>query len=162
MAVSELITTQGATDANSYASVAEADAYFNDLYGAGDWATATADDKKRLLLLATKMVDKLNVTYRKADDAQRLKFPIKNNYGNIEGFPEAKEATIIQAYYLLRNFESIQSTSDEAIQNISGQTLGKVQITKTAPGINPYRKYDSEVYQLLKKWIDLTVGLSRG
>jgi hypothetical protein len=52
-----LIATAGATNANSYCTVAEADAYHNYHPYASVWDAAEADQKVQLLVLATRIFD---------------------------------------------------------------------------------------------------------
>lgn len=52
-----LITTPKATDANSYASVAEADAYHETHLYASAWTSETDERKKAALVWATRMLD---------------------------------------------------------------------------------------------------------
>ncbi len=52
-----LSATAGAADANSYLTVAEADAYFYARLRMTDWNTATADDKARALIMACRHIE---------------------------------------------------------------------------------------------------------
>jgi hypothetical protein len=77
-----LITTPSDPSANSYVTLAEANAYFEDRSDVSDWTSLTDDQKEAVLKLATKHIDTfrfhgneimpLPAYYR---DKQRLKFP---------------------------------------------------------------------------------------
>ncbi len=64
-------------DTNSYVSVAEADAFFADKFFAdtSPWEAATAADKERALITATRRIDALSLVGTKADPLQALEFP---------------------------------------------------------------------------------------
>lgn len=71
-----LITTPGASDANSYVSVSDASEYFRLSYNRTAWANAGSSDKERALAEATRVLD----TYVKwfgsiASDSQALRWP---------------------------------------------------------------------------------------
>lgn len=60
MAPSALVTTAGAATANAYCTVAEADAYHENLPLAAVrviWTAASTDDKTRAILTATRLID---------------------------------------------------------------------------------------------------------
>ena len=75
MAVSGLITTIGASNANSYASLAYAEQYFEDRLFAGSWTGASDDDKLRALLQATIRIDFLDYSGERYEYEQRLRWP---------------------------------------------------------------------------------------
>jgi len=52
-----LDATVGGASANSYATVAEADSYFDERLNSSDWDNASADNKKRALIMATRRLD---------------------------------------------------------------------------------------------------------
>lgn len=64
---------------NSYVSVAEADAFFLDLFiinpEVKTWGDATNADKEKALITATRRMDALPLVGRKADPVQALEFP---------------------------------------------------------------------------------------
>lgn len=72
-----VITTAGATDANSYCSIAEADAYFDTHVYPGAWTTTDDDDKKKAALIwATRMLDDcVDWLGTKAAETQALRWP---------------------------------------------------------------------------------------
>lgn len=158
-----LVATKGASNANSYATVAEADTYLDNIYGADEWATLEDDDKARLLITATKMIDRLSINttnYGSCSSAQALNFPLVDAGGNEVGFAKAAEAAIIQAFYLYLNQDTISEGKTMAVQGIKSETIGPTN--KTITGFNPFRKFDSQVFVLLKDYLDLDFVIPRG
>lgn len=71
-----LVVTPGALDANSYATLADADAYALTLPVTNDWATATPEAKNAALVQATRLMDTLNFKgYRTNYSTQPLQWP---------------------------------------------------------------------------------------
>ncbi|AGK97407.1 DnaT-like ssDNA-binding protein [Clostridium pasteurianum] len=60
---------------NTYISVADADAYFDDRLFSDTWDNTDADTKAKALIMATKKIDRLPIIGRKAIDSQTLQFP---------------------------------------------------------------------------------------
>ncbi len=62
---------------NSYVSVADTDAFFADklFADASPWEVATAANKERALITATRRIDALSLVGTKADPLQALEFP---------------------------------------------------------------------------------------
>ena len=66
----------GRTDANSYATAAEADAYFEAHLYASAWTAATAATKAAALVMATRLVDsEFQFNGYRAHDTQALQWP---------------------------------------------------------------------------------------
>jgi hypothetical protein len=66
----------GRTDANSYATAAEADSYFEAHLYASAWTAATAATKAAALVMATRLVDSQYQFYGyRAHDTQSLQWP---------------------------------------------------------------------------------------
>lgn len=96
-----LITTPGAPDANSYSSVAEADAYAATVLYNESWLNATTEDKEIVLQWATRLLDANMSWYgSKSAEEQSLRFPRFGSH-DADGYiydsdiipPELKEAT---------------------------------------------------------------------
>jgi len=158
-----LVATKGNKDANSYATVAEADTYLDTIYGADEWATLDDDDKARLLITATKMIDRLSINtsdYGSYSKTQALNFPLADADGNETGFAKAAEAAIIQAFYIYLNHDTISEGTTMAVQGVKSETIGPT--SKTITGFNPFRKFDSQVFVLLKDYLDLDFVIPRG
>lgn len=75
MAIPALNTTIGDAAANSYISVADAEAYMDSLLNASSWTGATSDDKTRSLLTAARRLDRENWLGTRATKTQRLAWP---------------------------------------------------------------------------------------
>ena len=71
----DIITING-FDFYSYATVAQADEYFSAKFGS-EWANIDEEDKKKLLVTATREIENLCFQGVKIDKEQPLKFPRK-------------------------------------------------------------------------------------
>jgi hypothetical protein len=82
MAVSTLVTTPGASNANAYVDLATADQYHSDRPAVGTtWSSATDVDKMQAILWATKLLDSLyDWTGWVIDDTQSLLWPRTGMY----------------------------------------------------------------------------------
>ena len=148
------------TSANSYIGTVDADDYFDDLYGAEEWTPLVEDDKERLLITATKMIDRLSVGYDKAVDAQKLKFPVTIPSDTDDGWDAVQEACCLQALYLLNNNDAIQEALNITIQGVKSESLSSV--SKSTTGYNSFRRFHPDVLKLLAKYIDLDFKTYRG
>lgn len=155
----DIIATKGDAAANSYATTDEAEAYFDDLYGADEWSSLDEDSQMRLLLTATKQIDRLKMIFDKATATQALKFPAGNS-GTDDGFDRAKEACILQAYFLLKNNDAIQEGYNLAIQGLKSEGLSSV--SRSITGFNTLRRFHPDVLKLLAGFIDLEFKTYRG
>jgi hypothetical protein len=153
--------TKGGLNSNSYATVEEADAFLNTIYGADEWASLGADDKARLLITATRFIDRLSVTYSSIDVSQALNFPLDTgSLDGDDGFAQAKRACIIQAFYLFRNNDTIGEAQNMAIQGVKQEGIGPTN--KIITGFNSMRKYDPDVYRILGRFLYLDFKIGRG
>jgi len=76
MATPVVIVTPGATNANSYCTVLEAEDYFSTHIYRSTWYETDVDTQTRALLLATRLLDERMCWYgSKTSSAQRLRFP---------------------------------------------------------------------------------------
>ncbi len=76
-----VITTAGDANANSYVSVAEADAYFDLRLYATSWTGVSSNDTKaRALISATRRVDQVAFDGYRASAAQALQWPRTESY----------------------------------------------------------------------------------
>lgn len=76
MPVSAIVATALAANANSFATLAEAEQYFSDRLHSDAWTAATADQKAQALLWATKILD-TRVAWKgsKSTQGQALNWP---------------------------------------------------------------------------------------
>lgn len=70
-----IVDTVGATDANSYLSVAAATELLDARLGSGAWASADPDDQARALIMATRDIDSNRFRGYKVAYDQALQFP---------------------------------------------------------------------------------------
>lgn len=72
----DLIVTPGATNSNSYATVAESDSYHDTILNADVWINATTTNQERALIMATRLLDSM-VTWKgiPASSDQALQWP---------------------------------------------------------------------------------------
>lgn len=61
-------------DYNVYATVEDANTYFAPIFDS-EWLSLSDNDKKKLLVTATRLIDKKNYQGEKVDENQPLKFP---------------------------------------------------------------------------------------
>lgn len=60
---------------NTYISLADAEAYFNERLYVDEWDSASDDDKSRALIMATKHIDRLALVGCKKLESQKQQFP---------------------------------------------------------------------------------------
>lgn len=121
---------------NSYATVAEADAYFGDRLDVAAWTSATELQKAQALVTATSLLNELPWTGVAVSDSQMLSFPRSGVYfdprlGKDITLAEDQvptrivTATYELAYHLLNNDGLLDDTG--TVQNLS---LGSISLTK--------------------------------
>ena len=145
--------------ANSYASLFEADSYMEDMYDDGGWSSIDDEQKMRLLLTATKMIDKLNVVFDRVIPERKLKFPVKGI--QVDGYDLAKEACILQALYLYKYDSQLDYAMRNTITGITNEAYSETSVNRK-PSFNSMKRYSSEVYKILADYISLSVTISRG
>ncbi len=69
--------TLGGASANSYVTLADADAYFETVPDSTDWVGKTTDQKNRALISATRWIDVLSFYGKRCSETQALKWPRK-------------------------------------------------------------------------------------
>lgn len=70
-----IVATAGASNANSYLTVAAADTIANGMIGTLAWTTASADDKARALITATNGLETLGWVGERSSTTQALSWP---------------------------------------------------------------------------------------
>lgn len=104
-----VIATVGAPDANSYVTVAEADAYFGEMFGYAQWAAASLGDREACVISASRSLDNfMEWSGRRATEVQSMDWPRvggTDRYGDIipsDILPEALiRATFETAFVIL-------------------------------------------------------------
>lgn len=76
-----IIATAKATNANSYTTLVEADAYMEGRLAVTNWDAASDDDKNRALKQATDVLEQFEYVGRRTTQAQRLQWP---RYGVVD------------------------------------------------------------------------------
>ena len=159
MAVSTLVATAGAANANSYITLADADQNHEDRPAVGTtWADATSDEKNAALLFATKMLDSLVVwTGWVASETQSLLWPrtgmvYRNGYSvDTDVVPtELQEATAEFARQSLVG--DITGNSDVEAQGITKIKAGSVEIAFDQAYIQSQVLPDLCTYYLPASW----------
>lgn len=141
--------------ANSYVTIDEVDEFLDNRYGVDDWFEIRDDDKARLIITATNILDELPYLYESFTTTQSLIFPV--SIENVEsGMVDIKKATILQTYYYFQNIETIEDAVNENLNNIKTQNLGSVQITKSIVGMNPFAQYEGRALKVLSSYLDLS------
>lgn len=70
-----LVATAGATNANAYCDLADANTYHDMRYHNDDWANADDANKERLLMWATRLLDQLDFDGSLTTQTQALRWP---------------------------------------------------------------------------------------
>lgn len=70
-----VVATAGASNANSYITVATGDDLANDYLGTLAWSTASTDNKGRAVIMATRYLDELEWVGTRASTTQALAWP---------------------------------------------------------------------------------------
>lgn len=129
--------TVGASDANSYLSVAAADSIANNMLSTVGWGTATTDDKGRALITATRYLDQLEWIGTKTSTTQALLWPREDatcgekDYANNVIPDEIKFATFDLADALLGDSTLLSGTpaaSGELIPGIPNADLKSAKV----------------------------------
>lgn len=132
--MSTVIADVGAANANSYVTVAEADSYFGDSFGKGQWTSATPDQKAALVITASRTLDQYILWVgQKTTDSQSMEWP---RFGAYDRFGKlyandviptvVKYATFELAYYMLEN-----GGLSFAEQTIDSVKVGSIEVDFT-------------------------------
>jgi len=148
--------TAGGASANSYMTLAQADAYVEAMISSADvnkWSTGTDDTRNRALTAAAQRLDRERFIGARATDTQALQWPrtgvrkpdtYVNNYAT--GFPfrisedyytdteipdQIKRAQIELAVYLKNNVEGISLGGLEDFKNVK---IGSLDVTPDKTG----------------------------
>ena len=137
---------------NSYATVSEADSYFEDRLDVAAWTSANATQKAQALITATTLLNDLNWTGVAVSDSQALAFPRVGSYFDPRlGMEVILSDTLVPnrvinasyelAYHLLNNDGLLDDTG--SVENLS---LGSINLENIV-GAN---KIPSNVKRLIK------------
>ena len=128
---------------NSYATVEEAIAYFDDRLDVAAWTSASEDQRRQSLITATAVLDDLEWAGVAVSDSQSLAFPRSGNYfdpkmGTIVELPATipktiQRATFEVAYHLLNNDGLLDDTGTVKQINIGTITLSDLRNASRIP-----------------------------
>lgn len=119
-----LDATVAGSDANSYLTVAAADALAaSDLGGnAKEWAAATVEDKEAALIRATDEIDAAVVRTVPYSTTQALLFPRLTDVDSLGGLPELptrlQKATYLQASFLVKNADLLDQAASRRARGL--------------------------------------------
>lgn len=169
-----LITTAGATNSNSYATVSEANTYHDSIREEADqvWSALHDGKKERLLVMATRLIDEHFVFLGyKRNSNQALHWPrsgvVKDGkyaYGTFENLDETtipqfvKDAT--SEFARLLSAEDTTADDDTAGFKqlmVQGISLTMDQSSRLSKGV-----IRSSVYSILRKYGDYIPSLNAG
>lgn len=148
-----VVATAGAADANSYLTVAEADALADLYLGTLNWSSATTDNKGRALIMATRYLDELSYIGDKAATTQALLWPRTDaecgdwSFTSTEIPKPVQQATFDLAEYLLGDSTALSgagSGSSELISGIPNANLKRAQIDVISVEFNTTLQADSK------------------
>ena len=164
---------------NSYISVADATTYFNDRLYIAEWTAASADDKARALIMATKRIDNLILRGIKSVNTQTLQFPRaifsdylfyfydekQINFLNPYGYyvvetavsQIVKDACCEEALGILKDYQSAEQRKNLQEQGVKAVSIGNVSETYGS-GRNGTTKLLSNDAQMLMKPYTLSSG----
>lgn len=160
-----IVATPKATNANSYATLAEANAYHDTRLHNAEWSSASEADKEKALKMATRALDQLMWKGVTTTSTQVLKFPraylldIHGNYQDSDTIPtQLVEATAELAWLLIVK----DSTRESTTKGIKSVGAGPVNVVfdKT----DRARNIPDSVIDMVGHWIESrgTVRLARG
>lgn len=135
-----LVATAGSTTANSYATVAEGDTYFDERLNSAAWtgASVTTDTKERALIMATRRLDQETYAGNKTTTAQALEWPREyvvdkdgEEYDSATIPTFVKEATFEMALRLL-NDATTDTFADTGLEEFRRAKVGEMEVERYA------------------------------
>lgn len=152
-----VIATPAAVDANSYCTVAEADAYHATVLHAETWLTASTTTKQTALIMATRLLDAMfdwaewRTTEEQALEWPRVGIMAKNQLDFLDEYEIPIELKNAEAEFA-RQLIDADRTADNAAETagLSALTAGPISLTFTG-GVVPKVVPDA-VYWLLPAW----------
>lgn len=161
--------TLSSASANSYVTLADANAYFETIPDSSTWTNKTDDQKNRALISATRWIDSLNFYGDRCDNGQALKWP-RNNWliDRVELVctvipKEIKFATYELARELANDTDAITNTSDDPDNLYDEVELGELRVKyKSSKYDNPINNI-FDVYPWLQSYLGAyTIGGAGG
>lgn len=129
---------------NSYGTVAEADAYFSDRIDVAAWTDASAEEKAKALVTATKLLDEIEWPGRVVDVDQPLAFPRIGSYfdpklgvevifDDVDPPSRLINACFELAYHLCNNDGLLDDTGSVKTINVGSITLENIMSANKMP-----------------------------
>lgn len=127
---------------NSYATVAEADAYFEDRLDVAAWVAADPSEKAKALVTATSVLDEYEWTGTAVSESQTLAFPRNGEFfdpkiGALAFLSPTPDrlitATYDLAYHLLNNDGLFDDTGNVSSLSVAGISLSLIQSANKVP-----------------------------
>lgn len=145
-----LVTTPGAANANSYASVAEADSYASEHLYASGWLSASSAQKEAALIMSCRLLDAMPRAWTGAatTSVQALGWP-RTGMTNRNGFGIA----VMSIPLALKNAQSEfarQLLSDDRTEDNDVISLG-LQSVKAGPVAVTFKEKESERLALARR-----------
>ena len=123
---------------NSFITVEESDDLLDTVHGAEDWASGPTDTQKaRLLITATR-------TLRQLID------PVKVTSDDFWTSEPLKLATALQAWFLYRYAETLETSVKDGLGSIKSKKLGAISAERFGSGLHRLRRYHPQVLELLR------------
>lgn len=158
-----IIATPGALDANSYLTLAEANAYHQARLHNDEWQAATEPNKEAALLWATRLLDREMWSGRRTNELQGLRWPRTGIYDQDDFWigqdviPQfLKNATAELAFLLLQSDRSAESGTEGFNRIKVGPIELDINNTDRVKTVSP------EVYQQISYYVESSTALSRG
>jgi len=167
MALPVLDPTPGGASANTYATLAEGNAYFEVRPGSEVWQDAGTDERTKGLLFAVVLIDREIYYDRKFSAGQALKFP-RSNQSDSDGdpiiFTDIKHAQFEQALDLMKGeyFDRLEFLEQKqmGVRQITTDET-QVRMIPSWPENMPVYALAPTARQLLLPYIESTVRLGR-
>lgn len=127
-----IVATVGGANSNSYATVAEAVAYFEARLNASAWDGADADKRVRSLIMATNRIDQEVYSGSPSSSTQALKFP---RVGAYDGDGRPVDSSAIPAGIKEAQFElaltvlSNDLFADTGLEQFESVKVGPLEVT---------------------------------
>lgn len=149
-----IVATPGASNANSYISEAEANAYHESVVDSSVWDDADPDVRRRALVSATRALDnQIQWVGRAVSANQSLAWP-RYNAVTRQGFlfandiipPELKDATAELARRLIESGGSTGTTADDTLKSLKA---GPVNLEFNLDAPTTVTSFPEEVFRMV-------------
>lgn len=167
-----LVATAGASNANTYITLADADTYHDSHGYATTWTAATDDQQKVVLVWATRLLDAhFEWTGEIASDTQSLGWPRAATYDKFgrllanDAIPEAIEfATAELARHLLAADRTAPESVDLALKSVKAGSIAIEYLNGTTAGaaVVPDAVYDLIRHLVRQRAGYGAISMSRG